>query len=250
MGDLERQALLGRAVTVEVDRPFGSTHPDHPDIIYPVNYGYIDGLPASDGEWQDAYVLGMTKPVKRFFGVVIAVIVRENDTEDKLVVAPPGCIFDQARILELTHFQEQFFKIRMVSVYHKSTGMIVFRRDDDAIRYLLLLQRRSRSWSFPKGHAEPFETERQTAIREVREETGQTLRPIRGFRAVLKYTIAPVYSKTVILFLAEAQGKVTICADEIIRAQWATAEEARKLLKAPRYANILSRAEGRIKKIQ
>ena len=37
------------SVFVIVDRPLGSCHPQWPDSIYPVNYGYVPGLPAPDG---------------------------------------------------------------------------------------------------------------------------------------------------------------------------------------------------------
>ena len=55
--DLEQ--LLGESVTVIIDRPLGTTHPNHNDIIYPVNYGYIENIFAGDGEEQDAYILGV-----------------------------------------------------------------------------------------------------------------------------------------------------------------------------------------------
>jgi len=49
---------LGTVVTVTIDRPLGTSHPKHPSIVYPINYGYIHGVLAPDGDWQDAYVLG------------------------------------------------------------------------------------------------------------------------------------------------------------------------------------------------
>ena len=55
-------------VKVIIDRPFGSRHPKFPDMIYPVNYGYIDGIIAGDGEKQDAYILGVDVPLKFFEG--------------------------------------------------------------------------------------------------------------------------------------------------------------------------------------
>lgn len=80
--------LLGKSVTVIVDRPLGTKHPNHKDIIYPINYGYIENLFAGDGEEQDAYILGIDKKVDIFRGTVIAIIHRLDDVEDKLVVAP------------------------------------------------------------------------------------------------------------------------------------------------------------------
>ena len=79
--------MLGKKVTVLIDRKMGSVHPNHPDILYPLNYGHIPGLLAEDGEEQDAYVLGIDHPLDSFTGTVIAIIHREDDVEDKWVVA-------------------------------------------------------------------------------------------------------------------------------------------------------------------
>jgi len=105
--------MLGRIVTVVVDRPMGSYHPEHADLYYPINYGYIKNTVAADGEEIDAYLLGVDEPVKEFTGRVIAVIHRLNDVEDKLVVAPDGMTFSKEQIIELTEFQEQYFDIEL-----------------------------------------------------------------------------------------------------------------------------------------
>lgn len=82
--------MIGSIVTVIIDRPLGSSHPSHPNIVYPINYGFIKGVLAPDGENQDAYILGVYEPVEQFTGVVIAIVHRINDVEDKWVVAPGG----------------------------------------------------------------------------------------------------------------------------------------------------------------
>ena len=46
--------MIGKTVTVIVDRPLGSYHPKHKDLYYPVNYGYIEGVMGGDDEEQDA----------------------------------------------------------------------------------------------------------------------------------------------------------------------------------------------------
>lgn len=99
-------SLMGRRVHVVIDRPIGYLHGD---ILYPVNYGYLPGILAGDGEEQDAYVLGVPEPVAVFDGRVIGVIRRHNDCEDKLVVAPEGMTFRREEIAEAVRFQEQFF---------------------------------------------------------------------------------------------------------------------------------------------
>ena len=101
---------VGQLVTVTVDRPMGSYHPKHPDLYYPINYGYIQGVMAPDGEEQDAYLLGVDRPVHSFTGRVIALVHRRDDVEEKWVVAPEGMSFSREEIWAQISFQEQFFQ--------------------------------------------------------------------------------------------------------------------------------------------
>ena len=101
--------MVGKTVKVIIDRPLGSPHPKYKDIIYPINYGYIEGILALDGEEQDAYVLGVNTPISEFTGKVIAVIHRFDDVEEKWVVASEGVDFSDEEILKLVFFQEQYF---------------------------------------------------------------------------------------------------------------------------------------------
>ena len=106
----EKDTVLGKTVTVIMDRPMGTYHPKHKDMYYPVNYGYISGIMAPDGEEQDAYVLGVDEPLQKFTGVVIAMIHRFDDVEEKWVVAPEGVMFSKVEIWEQVKFQEQYFQ--------------------------------------------------------------------------------------------------------------------------------------------
>ncbi|MBQ1433454.1 MAG: inorganic diphosphatase [Ruminococcus sp.] len=101
--------MINRIVTVTIDRPMGSYHPEYKDMYYPINYGYIEGVMADDGEEQDAYVIGVDKPLETFTGKVIAVIKRHDDVEDKWAVCPEGCNYTKEEIQRLTEFQEKFF---------------------------------------------------------------------------------------------------------------------------------------------
>ena len=107
--------MLGKSVKVIVDRPLGSHHPKYKNIYYSVNYGYVEGIIAPDGEEQDAYILGINEPLKEFSGKVIAIIHRFDDIEEKWIVAPEGESFSQNEIMQQVDFQERFFKteIRM-----------------------------------------------------------------------------------------------------------------------------------------
>lgn len=102
--------MIGQEVIVYVDRELGSTHPKYQDIIYPVNYGYIKEMVAPDGDYQDAYLLGIDVPVKSVKGKVYAVIEREDDEEDKLIVVVGNQEYTIEEIREIVSFQEQYFK--------------------------------------------------------------------------------------------------------------------------------------------
>ncbi len=104
-----KNVVIGKTVTVTVDRPLGTYHPKHKDIFYSLNYGYIKGIVAGDGEYQDAYIIGVDYPVQTFAGKIIAVIHRKNDVEDKWVVAPHGKFFSEQEIIASVYFQEQYF---------------------------------------------------------------------------------------------------------------------------------------------
>lgn len=100
--------------TVKMDRPLGSVHPDIPTMVYPVNYGYVKGIIAGDGEEQDAYVLGVDEAVEKFTGKIIAVVHRNDDVEEKWVVALEGMTFTKEEIKEQIYFQEQYFDSEIV----------------------------------------------------------------------------------------------------------------------------------------
>jgi len=105
--------MIGSIVKVIVDRPLGTFHPKHKDIYYSVNYGYISGVMAPDGEEQDAYILGVHEPVAEFVGRVIAIIHRFDDIEEKWVVAPENISLTKEEIMKQVAFQEQYFHIEI-----------------------------------------------------------------------------------------------------------------------------------------
>jgi inorganic pyrophosphatase len=108
------EPFLGKEVKVTVDRMLGSKHPKH-GFVYEVNYGYIPGTKAPDGEELDAYVLGVGEPVETFVGTCIAIIHRLDDDDDKLVVIPKTLgVMSDDEIRKATNFQEQFFASEII----------------------------------------------------------------------------------------------------------------------------------------
>ena len=219
--------LLGTMVHVEVDRPIGCCHKG---LIYPVNYGYIPGLMAGDGEEQDAYILGVDSPVSSFDGQVVGAIRRKNDTEDKLIVAPKGVFFHQGQIAEAVHFQEKYFDTYIISLFRKSCGVLPYHVLNGQREYLIVFEQFSQCWSVPKGHMEAGETEVETAQRELLEETGLTAQLDLGRTAAVEYPISPIARKLVVFFLGHVHGIPKIRAGEIEHFKWVTAKELKDYL--------------------
>lgn len=109
-----RKALVysyhGKVVNVVIDRPIGSVHPKHKDLVYPINYGFIPNVYGGDAEELDVYLMGLNVPVKEYKAKVIAIVHRHNDVEDKLVAAPEGMSFTKMEIEDAVRFQEQYFE--------------------------------------------------------------------------------------------------------------------------------------------
>ena len=89
----------------------------------------------------------------------------------------------------------------------KSCGAVLYADTPDGRRYVLV-QGPDGFWGFPKGHMEAGETERQTALREILEETGAEAILLDGFRSTEEYALAreghPEIVKQVVFFLAKA----------------------------------------------
>ncbi len=107
------RSYLGKTVNIKIDRPVGSIHPEHPELVYPVNYGYIPDVFGGDGEEIDVYLLGVDVPIEEYTARIIGIVHRHNDTEDKLVAAPEGLDFDENKISKSVSFQERFFESKI-----------------------------------------------------------------------------------------------------------------------------------------
>lgn len=113
---MELKEKLGQIIKIKIDRPMGSKHPEH-GFIYPVNYGYVLGVMGGDGEELDAYILGVFEPVEEYEGRLIGIIYREDDAEEKIVVAPR--VYTPDQIMALVEFQERWFKSWVACCYDK-----------------------------------------------------------------------------------------------------------------------------------
>ena len=133
--------------------------------------------------------------------------------------------------------------------FEKSCGALVVRWEEETQNfYILMIRHRPGGYrSFPKGHVEQGETERQTAIREVREETAAQISIIPDFRHAVYYTPAPSIEKEVVYFLAQAKDRnIRPRKGEIAQVEWVLLEEAEQFLTHENDKKVLRAAQKRI----
>jgi len=136
-------------------------------------------------------------------------------------------------------FESQFQPEGVMFRTDRSCGVIPVRGHGACARFLLVLSRKGH-WAFPKGHADPGETDQQAALRELREETGisrVSLLPGRRFQE--QYDFAdkqgrPVH-KTVVYFLGFVRHvqPIRLQAQEIADFRWCDSQEALELITFP-----------------
>lgn len=132
--------------------------------------------------------------------------------------------------------------------HEKSCGAIVYRKFHGNIELLLIKNQNGGHWSFPKGHVEEGETEEQTAIREIMEETGIEVMLDTSFRRVITYAPKKETTKDVIYFLAKAVTyDYTPQEEEIAQIKWVEINHAASILSYDNDRQLVVQAKDRIK---
>lgn len=142
--------------------------------------------------------------------------------------------------------------------FEKSVGAVIFRRENNTVKYLILLYPHGH-WGFPKGHTEEKETNEETLKREVQEETAITeLKIIPGFCEKEKYFYLArgeekekrkrkgrgiLVFKKVYYYLAETNQTKIEVSHEHEGYEWLEFSEALKKVTYRQAKNILIRAK-------
>ncbi|MHA1238593.1 MAG: bis(5'-nucleosyl)-tetraphosphatase [Candidatus Odinarchaeia archaeon] len=139
----------------------------------------------------------------------------------------------------------------MLTVEERSVGAVVFRKNKK-IKFLILKYGWGH-WGFPKGLIEPGEKEVDTAMREIREETGITdLTFITGFKETIEYYYSKENKrihKKVTYLLAETNEKHVTLSFEHTDYGWLEYEDALNTLTYENDKKVLTKAYNFIKKV-
>ncbi|HZK71553.1 MAG TPA: NUDIX domain-containing protein [Clostridia bacterium] len=127
--------------------------------------------------------------------------------------------------------------------FDKSCGVVIYRRIGGNLEFLSVSNRNDGHWGFPKGHVEKNESEEETAIREVNEETGLQVDLINEFRVSVEYLIKQATMKEVVFFLAKVEDQaVHIQLSELKDYKWASYQFTKQILDYESSKDVLDKA--------
>ncbi len=103
----------------------------------------------------------------------------------------------------------------------KSYGAIVYRKYGSEVEFIAIKSKANGYWGFPKGRMEKGENEKETARREVLEETGLNITFLDGFKTKIEYTLPEGRIKEVIFFIGKISNRIlNLQKDEIHEFKW------------------------------
>lgn len=131
-------------------------------------------------------------------------------------------------------------------ITENASGAVVYRLVDEQPQYLLLKSATSNFWGFPKGHVEGNETDIETAVREIREETSLKVTIDPTFHADLDYDMKNGHHKHVVLYTAQVPADVTIHrqVEEISEFGWFDFSTAHERLSYPNLQDLMMQANA------
>jgi len=201
--------MLGRFVRVRVTNVIGSVDADNNEK-YPLNFGVIENA-EKNRMCDGVFIMGINHPVRIFEGRIIASL--KKDKKVYYIAAPKSSRYINCDIISAMSLTGKY---KLNCIYERSCGAIVYRKINGIVRYLLIKNKHSANWGFPKGHVENGENSEETATREVLEETGINIDILPDFRSVSEYRLQNKVEKSVIIFLAKTDDTNTIIQPEEI----------------------------------
>ena len=237
--------LLGIEAEITIDRKKGCRQQRSGNSFCMVQYGNMGGF-SSDF----VYILSNVELHDTFTGTVIAVAINKNTGKIKLVTAPSESEFYEPYIANALAFQEKITETDYICLYEKTCGGVIYKLKNGVPYFLLIENKSSGHIGFPKGHIELGEMEKQTAVREIFEETSLKLFLKQNFRSEYRYTPDGIVKKRCVYFLAEfSENSVPEVNEKEISDYWIVPyHDAVRLLNYPQDKIIIIQAYDRLRK--
>lgn len=201
------------------------------------------GKTTHHGKEVKVFVIGINEPITEFHGQVVCVAKdRLEQQEDVWIMASERTVIYEPKLISLLEKYLPSDRYKYVCYYEKSCGAVMYTMHE-GVRKFILITNISGHIGFPKGHIEMGESEKQTALREVYEETGVKTQIVDGFRESYNYLINGFIKKKAVYYLAPFEVcdiKMNIM--EISEYRLVTFEEAFALLNFKHDRDILTRA--------
>ena len=209
--------MLGKTVTIEI---FGTSTDKH---LYT---GQIVG----GTDLRQVYVITDMELHGEIECIIIAAAIGDVSSRTRLVAALPDEVFYEPEIRRRLSRTSLVFK-KINCIYEKSCGAVIYRYNErKELKILLVKNHNGKCWTFPKGHIEGDEREEETALREIKEETGLNVSIVPGFRRISTYRPYGKIRKTAVFFLAKAEKSiVSMQQSEIDYYLWVSIDEALKM---------------------
>jgi inorganic pyrophosphatase len=96
----QEMAHLAANNAIIIDRPKASPHPRYPEVIYPLDYGYLEGTISADGNGTDVWLGSLNTMDKMLTGILCTFDTLKRDAEIKLLI---GCTKEDVQIIQDFH---------------------------------------------------------------------------------------------------------------------------------------------------
>lgn len=239
-----RNSLLGRDVSVTVDRQQGSRNVGRKGISFCVRMGFFTAekdLPRQQRHM--IYIMGAENVCEEFTGKILSVIKRPKTGQIILVTAPEGKLFCEQQIRECLGFYERQHNSDFEFYLTIVCGMILVKDYGDRIRFLLAEDKKTKKVSFIKDVISFGESEKQASVRVVNYYTG--IKPdVDDFKT--EYTLGTAdgkKQKTIMYFGMYTERKLRIPEDCRFRTVNLEFDEAIRSLDDPQERILLMEAK-------
>lgn len=210
--------------------------------------GVYSGYAYVQGKRVNVIVISKISLTDMAYGTVIA-IANEGTSNERLILSVSSTELYEPNLREILSCTKSNLRIdKLLCLYEKSCGAVVCAKYRNDVKILLVKNHNGKYWSFPKGHIEIGENEKQTAIREIKEETDIDIKIMDGFRETSEYCPYGKIRKRVVFFIGIASStRVKIQQNEIDCYNWTTFAEASRVCSYPNDLRVLEKAQTYLK---